>query len=57
MILITVFASTFALLLKLALATLGVVAAVVLFLFLLATLVAAAIESLFSSSSGEVVRA
>ena len=50
MILFTAFATTFVLLIKAALATFGVIAAVLLFLFLLVSLIWSAIEGAFSPS-------
>lgn len=57
MILFTIFATTFVLLIKAALATFGVAAAVLLFLFLLVSLIWSAIEGACSSAAAELVRA
>lgn len=57
MILFTTFATTFVLLIKAALATFGVAAAVLLFLFLLVSLIWSAIEGACSSAAAELVRA
>ncbi len=57
MIMFTAFATTFVLLIKAALATFGVVAAVVLFLFLLVSLIWSAVEGACSTSAAEVARA
>lgn len=57
MILFTAFATTFVLLIKAALATFGIVAAVVLFLVLLLSLIWSAFEGACSSSATQVERA
>jgi len=56
MILFTAFATTFVLLIKAALATLGVVAGMLLFLFLLMSLTWSAIEGACSSFAAQVAR-
>lgn len=57
MIMFSAFATTFVLLIKAALATFGVAAAVLLFLFLFVSLIWSAIEGACSSSAAEVTRA
>jgi len=57
MILFTAFATTFVLLIKAALATFGVFAAVVLFLFLLVSLIWSSIEGACSASAAGMARA
>lgn len=57
MVFFTAFAMTFALLIKAALATFGVIAAVLLFLFLLVSLIWSAIESDCASSAAAAAKA
>ncbi len=57
MILFTAFATTFVLLIKAALATFGVAAAVLLFLLLLVSLLWSVVEGACSSSAEKVARA